>query len=337
MQFLHMKVFACHGKPKVQQARGIDAINQLLSHLIAIARYVAGVRQHKDYSDMFKALLSVAAAAIVFAATPATAQEKLRFAVGPFQPTATDTRKAYEPFFKHIADKLGREYELVVTTDWAGIAIALANKQADIAWMGPWGYVLANAEGASKAIATVKYNGKPSYHAIIVAKPDTKIVKWPDDAKGQRLSLADAGSTSGWLVPTFYFKSQGIDPKTFFQYRDGASHAAQVLSVINGQTDLASDFDRNLNGFIERGTVKADQVKVVWTSEPLPNDPLVARDGLDAATVARVQEIVLGITDEQALTLMPKNYTGWVAANHASYKLIEDAGIAVGRLKAKIN
>lgn len=264
------------------------------------------------------------------------AQEKLRFAVGPFQPSASDTRKAYEPFFKHIAEKLGRDYELVVTTDWAGIAVALANKQADIAWMGPWGYVLANSEGGAQAIATVKYQGKPSYHAIIVGSPTINISKWPDDAKGLRLSLADVGSTSGWLVPTFHFKSQGIDPKTYFQYRDGASHAAQILSVINGQVDLASDFDRNMNSFIERGTIKADQFKVVWKSDPLPNDPLVVRDGLDPALSKKVQDIILSITEEQAASLMPKNYTGWVAATHASYKLIEDAGIAVGRLKPKV-
>ena len=265
----------------------------------------------------------------------ASAQEKLRFAVGPFQPTASDTRKAYEPFFKHIAEKLGRDYELVVTTDWAGIAVALANGQADIAWMGPWGYVLANNEGGAQAIATVKYNGKPSYHAIIVSRPDTKIEKWPDDAKGLRLSLADVGSTSGWLVPTYYFKTIGIDPKTFFQYRDGASHAAQILSVINDQVDLASDFDRNMNSFIDRGTFKPEQIKVVWTSDSLPNDPLVVRADLDKDLVKKVQEIVLAISDEQALTLMPKNYTGWVSADHSSYKIIEDAGVAIGRLKPK--
>jgi len=265
----------------------------------------------------------------------AQAQEKLRFAVGPFQPTATDTRKAYEPFFKHIAAKLGRDYELQVTTDWAGIAVALSNKQADIAWMGPWGYVLANSEGNAQAIATVKYQGKPSYHAIIVARPDLKISKWPDDAKGMRISLADVGSTSGWLVPTHYFKSQGIDPKAYFQYRDGASHAAQILSVINGQVDLASDYDRNMNALIEKGTIKPEQIKMVWTSDPLPNDPLVVRSGLDPAVTSKVQEAVLAISEEQALTLMPKNYTGWVAATHASYKLIEDAGVSVGRLKPK--
>ncbi len=276
---------------------------------------------------------AVAAIALLATGLSATAAEKLRFAVGPFQPTPSDTKKAYEPFFKHLADKLGRDYELVVTTDWAGIAIALANGQADVAWMGPWGYVLAHAEGGAEAIATVKYNGKPTYHAIIVSKPETKIGKWPDDAKGMKLSLADAGSTSGWLIPTHWFKTQGIDPKSYFQYRDGASHAAQVLSVINGQTDFASDYDRNLNALIERGIVKADQVKTVWTSDPLPNDPLVVRKGFDPAMTKKIQDAVLAISEDDAKTLMPKNYTGWITNTHAGYKLIEDAGIAVGRIK----
>jgi phosphonate transport system substrate-binding protein len=287
--------------------------------------------------DRRAVLASTLMAICVCALSPAAAQEKLRFAVGPFQPSPSDTRKAYEPFFKHLAEALHRDYELVVTNDWAGIAIALANKQADVAWMGPWGYVLAHNEGGSQAIATVKYNGKPTYHAIIVSRPDAKIVNWPGDAKGMRLSLADVGSTSGWLIPTHYFKTNGIDPKTYFQYRDGASHAAQVLSVINGQTDLASDYDRNLNVFIERGTVKPDQIKIVWQSDPLPNDPLVVRADLDPALVKKIQEIVLAITEEQTLAFMPKNYTGWVAATHASYKLIEDAGITVGRIKPKTN
>jgi phosphonate transport system substrate-binding protein len=87
-----------------------------------------------------------------------------------------------------------------VSSDWAGLATALANDQADIAWMGPWGYVLANHAGGTQAIAMVKYDGKPFYHAIIVAKPSLDIKHWPQDAKGMSISLADAGSTSGWLA-----------------------------------------------------------------------------------------------------------------------------------------
>lgn len=49
----------------------------------------------------------------------------------------------------------------------------------------------------------------------------------------------------------------------------------------------------------------------------------------------KIQETVAAITDEQAKSIMPPRYTGWVPATHASYKMIEDAGIAVGKIKAK--
>lgn len=280
-------------------------------------------------------LLAMLAAAIALPSGYSAAAEKprLRFAVGPYQPTPGDTRKAYEPFFKYIADKLGADYELVVTNDWAGISLALTNQQVDVTWMGPWGYVLAHYQGGAEAIATVKYDGKPTYHSIMLARPDLEIEKWPDDAKGLRLSLADVGSTSGWLIPTYYFKSMGIDPKTYFQYRDGASHAANVTAVANGQVDLASDYNRNLDAMIGKGLVKADQVKVVWQSEPLPNDALVARKGLDPQIIERIRAAVLEISETDAKTILPPRYTGWVKATHETYKLIDDAGMALGRIK----
>lgn len=265
----------------------------------------------------------------------AQAADKLRFAVGPFQPTPGDTKKTYEPFSRHLAQALGVDYDLVVTNDWAGIATALANGQADVAWMGPWGYVLANNEGGAEAIATVKYDGKPFYHAIIIGRPDLKIEQWPDDAKGLSISFADVGSTSGWLVPTYWFRTQGIDPKTYFKYRDGASHPANEIAVANGHVDLATDYDRNYNGMVERGLIKPEQVKIVWTSDPLPNDPLVVRKGFDPALTKKIQDTVVAITGEQAKTIMPARYTGWVPATHAAYKMIEDAGIAVGKIKSK--
>lgn len=86
---------------------------------------------------------------------------------------------------------------------------------------------------------------------------------------------------------------------------------------------------------VERGLIKADQVKTVWTSHPLPNDPLVVRKGLDPAMTKKIQDTVAAITEDQAKTVMPAHYTGWVPGTHASYKMIEDAGIAVGKLKAR--
>ena len=268
----------------------------------------------------------------------AQAADSLHFAVGPLQPTPGETKKAFDPFFKYLAERLGVAYTLEATTDWAGIAVALTSGQVDVAWMGPWGYVIAHNQGAGDAIATAKYDGKPVYHAIVIARPDLDIKKWPGDGKGLRMSFADVGSTSGWLIPTFWFKSRGLDPKTYFQYHEGATHAANEIAVANGQSDLATDFDRNRTAMIENGAISPQATKIVWTSDDLPNDAIAVRTGLDPVLAKKIQEILVAMTDEQAAAaVLPKHYTGFVASTHTNYKPIEDAGLAVGALKKAQN
>src|SRR5215468_1180880 len=259
---------------------------------------------------------------------------KLRFGVGPLQPTPSETKKAYEPFFAYLAKELGRDFDLTATTDWAGISVALANKQVDLAWMGPWGYILANDDSGAWAIATAKYDGKPIYHAIVVCKPGL-VKSWPDGAKGKRVSFADVGSTSGWLIPTSWFKRRNLDPKQLFDYSDGATHAANEIGVASGQVDCATDFDRNRNAMIESGKLERNATEVVWTSYPLPNDAIAVLKDFDAALADRIQKTLLGISEAQAKTILPNHYTGFVAATHENYRMIEDAGILVGRLKKK--
>ena len=275
-------------------------------------------------------LLMAMAASLSAQGTPG----KLRFGVGPLQPTPTETKKAYEPFFAYVAKALDRDFDLVATTDWAGISVALANNQVDLAWMGPWGYVLAHDDSGVVAIATAKYDGKPIYHAIVVCKPGL-VKNWPEGARGKRVSFADVGSTSGWLVPTAWFKTRNIDPKQYFNYSDGATHAANEISVASGQVDCATDFDRNRNAMMESGKLDRTATEVVWTSDPLPNDAIAVGKSFDPALAKRIQGILVDITEAQAKTILPNHYTGFVAASHASYKAIEDAGILVGRIKKK--
>jgi phosphonate transport system substrate-binding protein len=277
--------------------------------------------------------LALLAPAVTMLEKPARAADQLHFAVGPLQPTPGETKRAYDPFFKYLAGQLDADYTLEATTDWAGIAVALVSGQVDVAWMGPWGYVIAHNQGAGDAIATAKYDGKPVYHAIVIARPDLDIKNWPDGAKGLRISFADVGSTSGWLIPTYWLKSRGIDPKTYFAYHEGSTHAANEISVANAQTDLATDYDRNRTAMIESGAIAAAATKIVWVSDDLPNDAIALRTGLDPALGKRIQAILTGITDEQATAILPKHYTGFVAASHASYKVIEDAGLTLGALK----
>lgn len=284
--------------------------------------------------------LAASAATLALGASPLVVRaqpKKLRFGVGPFLPTAEDTRKAFTPLFAHIAKQLGApDFDLAISTDWAGLAVAMGSGQLDAAWMGPWGYVIANNATDCQAIATVKYDDKPTYHAIIVGRPDLVVNRFPDDTRGKSISFADLGSTSGWLIPTWYAKEVWkIDPKTFWKYTEGASHPANQIAVANGQVDLATDYDRNRNAMIAAGRIKEDSTRIVWTSAPLPNDAFAVPKGAPAAWVKQLQSILVALTAEQAKTIMPPRYTGFVAADHSSYRMIESAGLAVGRIKPR--
>jgi phosphonate transport system substrate-binding protein len=260
-------------------------------------------------------------------------QQTLHFAVGPFLPSPTDTRAAYEPFFKELADKVGAKYELEVSSDYGGLAVALASGKTDLAWMGPFGYVLAQAKGGAHAIATVEYDGKPVYHSIVVAPKDTEVKDYPKDAKGLRMSFAETASTSGWLIPTYLLKKEGIDPKTYFRYSEGAAHPAQETAVATGKVQLATDYDRNRTAMIEAGAIKAADSKIVYTSPDLPNDAIAVRKDLDPKTVETLTQAVLATTSPGTENgVLPKHYTGFVAATPATYKLIVDAAKDLGKI-----
>ncbi len=261
---------------------------------------------------------------------------KLRFGVGPLLPSPTDTIKAYTPIFDYLAKQPGVEYSLVSTTDWAGMAVAMGSGQLDLAWMGPWGYIIANNSTDCTAIATAKYEEKPTYLGIVIGRPELTIARFPDDTKGMSMSFADVGSTSGWLIPTYYAKEVWkIDPKTFWAYHEGSTHAANEVAVSNGQVDLATDFDRNRTAMIDSGHVKPDANKIVWTSAPLPNDAIVVPKGTSADLAAHITATLTAITLDQAKTLLPPHYTGFVASTHDYYAPIEKAGLAVGKIKPK--
>ncbi|HEX3347646.1 MAG TPA: phosphate/phosphite/phosphonate ABC transporter substrate-binding protein, partial [Acetobacteraceae bacterium] len=256
------------------------------------------------------AVVMTAAARLI---RPARAQAKtLRFGVGPLLPTPDDTVKAYTPIFAHLAKSLGVGFDLKATTDWAGMAVAMGSGQLDVAWMGPWGYIIANNATNCQALATAKYDEKPIYYGIVIGRPELEVTSFPADTKGRSMSFADVGSTSGWLVPTYYAREVWkIDPKTFWQYHEGATHAANEIAVSAGQVDLATDFDRNRTAMIESGKVKPDANKIVWTSDPLPNDAIVMPADAPAELTARVQAVLTAITPDQAKTLLPPHYTGF--------------------------
>ena len=272
------------------------------------------------------------------AASALAAEPPLKFGVGLFQPDKDKNDATYRPLANYLATQLNRPVELRTVDSWEGLAKSLAAGETDIALMGPWGYVLANNEAGAQVVSTILYDDKPEYFAIIVTHPNSGI-KTMADLKGKTFAFGDKGSTSGYLIPTHYFMTQGINPATYFSKVLYTKHQAIETQVAQGVLDAGADYNRNRNAMIEQGLIKAAQSVIIWQSAPLPNDAVAVSKTLfaDKALVARLQTALSKVGEAQKTqpNLLPPHYTGFVSRDNSFYKPIRDAGLATGILNAK--
>ena len=280
---------------------------------------------------LFTAVLLAMPAAEAQSSTP------LEFGVGLFQPDKEKNDATYQPLADYLAKALGRPVKLRTVDTWEGLAKSLASGETDMALMGPWGYVLANHQAGAEAIATILYQGKPEYFAIMVTGPKSGI-RNIDDMKGKTFAFGDKGSTSGYLIPSHEFQKRGIDPEKYFSRVVYTKHQAIETQVTRGELDAGADYNRNRDAMINDGLIKAADSRIVWTSDPLPNDAFAVSKDLakDKALTAKLVSVLeeIGARLKAQPNLLPNHYTGFIAKTNAYYKPIRDAGLESGKLTA---
>ena len=115
-------------------------------------------------------------------------------------------------------------------------------------------------------------------------------------AKSHELTLcfADPASTSGHLIPRAYLASIGLDPKpSFKQTMFAGSHAASLLSVKSGKTDLGCAFQFAYDKMLRDGSLKEGDLVVLWKSDPIVEGPICMRPEINPAFTEKVRQAFL--------------------------------------------
>jgi phosphonate transport system substrate-binding protein len=207
---------------------------------------------------------------------------------------------------KYLEAKLSVPVEFLQSTDYTTVIEAMISGKAHMAYLSPFSYVLATQKQKLVPIVAPGFNGKPfSYRSIIVTNPHTGLHSMDDvKARSHELTLcyADPASTSGHLIPRAYLTSIGLDPKTSFkQTMFAGSHAASLLSVKSGKTDLGCVFELLYDKMIREGGIKEGDVVKLWTSDPIVESPICMRPEVSAEFTEKVR---------QAFVDMPKDPLG---------------------------
>jgi phosphonate transport system substrate-binding protein len=197
---------------------------------------------------------------------------------------------------------LERTFELPVrlfpASDYAGVIQAFGAKQLDIANMSPAAYAgawLDTNGGVEPLVTTEESDGSISYVAVMLVRADSGIASI-EGMRGKAMAWSDPNSASGYLIPRFSLRRQGINPEQFFGRTGFAGgHEQAVVAVLqrqydaavtwaSGQGEEAEGFTRGaLRAMVEKGLVEMKQLRVIWRSEPIINGPQTTRSELPAA------------------------------------------------------
>ena len=246
---------------------------------------------------------------------------KLVVGAVPSENAASMTLK-YQNFVTQLSKETGLPVEFYAATDYAGIIEAQIAGRVDLAFYGPFSYVLAKARGAKiDVLGTVVKTPttKPGYYSYGITKSTRTDVNSLKDFKGKKICFVDPASTSGYLYPNAGLLALGIDAtKESTTFAGG--HDASVLAVNRGTCDVGFAYDDMVDTtMIAAGTLNAGDIKTVWKSGIIAGSPMAITLTLPASLQAIIKNFVLTKANKTAFV------AAGVCKDEATCQVIEDS------------
>lgn len=228
----------------------------------------------------------------------------------------------------------GLDVEIQVGTNYAAVVEALRFGKIDGAYLGPFTYVVANAQTGAQAIITQNIKGKPYYYSYLIVPEESPIREIRDDQElagleGKRFAFGDPGSTSSSLIPRLALKNAGVDPEKDIQANFTGGHDKVLLAVANGQAEIGAIDSAIFENTLAKNFPKEfEKVRVVWKSVELYQYPWAVSSDLPTDTIQKLQQAFLNIKDREVLNAFGAD--GFVVADDSRYDDIRTAAKAFG-------
>lgn len=193
--------------------------------------------------------------------------------------SGADLTEARDEIGKVIEEKTGKKVKHQTTTDYIVAIEAVANGNADIAFLGAQGYIEAHNKN-EKVIPLVVPSGASGtledavYYSWLAVNKDN-VDEYQngeefaiDNIQGKKFSFVSNSSTSGFKVPSTgivdYFSKQaefkgltaedlleGGEDNFFNEVLYGGSHQGSAVNLLSGKADVAAFCDTCVSNYVE--------------------------------------------------------------------------------------
>ena len=218
---------------------------------------------------------------------------------------SADMRASYDPLIKLLEKETGSTVEFVQASDYAGVVEGMIADNVDLAFFGPFAYVVAGINGAkiTPLGAVIEEEGaEPGYQSYGLARSDNAAINGLPDFAGKKVCFVDPGSTSGFLYPSAGLIEAGViksgseaDISAAMSPIYAGGHDASALAIKNGDCDAGFAFDSMVDEtMIQKGDLAPGDLKTVWKSEVIAGSVFAANDSLGTEAIDELKAIFTG-------------------------------------------
>jgi phosphonate transport system substrate-binding protein len=272
------------------------------------------------------ALVAIAAAG----AAPAVAQT--RTFVFTAIPDQDETRlvERFTRVAEYLHEKLGVPVKYLPVKSYPAAVTAFTNDQVQLAWFGGFTGVQARrAVPGSEAIAQGAEDVAFKSYVIANAKTGLQPGKdFPKELVGRSFTFGARASTSGRLMPEFFFRrNTGKSPDELFSRVGFSGDHSRTIQLVQSGAYEAGVLDYSVWEVEKKaGKVDESQVKVIWETPTFPDYNWTVRGDVAAAFGADFKEklaaALLAIEDPAILASFARSK--FIPAKNGDYAPIEE-------------
>lgn len=247
--------------------------------------------------------------------------DKLRVALLPDENAATLIQNA-QPLKLYLEGKLKKEIEIIVTTDYSSMIEAMRFGRIEVAYFGPFSYVLAKSRATEiEPFAVGVEKGSPTYNSILIATADGP-VKRIDDIRGKPFGFGDQASTSSHLAPRAHLLKKGLEGDKDYKVVHLGTHDAVARAVQAGQIPAGALSEQIYRSLIERKIIDPAKVVKLDLTAPIPNYPMTMQGNLTPQLKQSIRDAFIGIKDKEVLKSF--RVEAFAATDDKAYDVLRD-------------
>ncbi|MFA7279956.1 MAG: PhnD/SsuA/transferrin family substrate-binding protein [Sterolibacterium sp.] len=243
-----------------------------------------------------------------------------RFAVHPRHNPAK-LIQAYQPLIDHLNGRLqDARLTLEASRDYANFEEKYRARKPEFILPNPWQTLQAITAG----YRVIAMAGEPrDFTGIFVVRKDSGLMR-PADLKGQAVSYPSSTALAACIMPQYFLHSHGINVNTDIENRYVGSQESSIMNAYLKLTAAGATWPTPWRAFQKEHPQEAAELKVMWETEPLINNAVMARNDVPAPVVEQVRVLLLGLeeTAEGKAILTGMETARFLAAADREYDVV---------------